>query len=475
MLEAFSSEVTQDDWSQADVLGWVYQYYNTDANAELKKLKNKTTGFKYKPDDIPIANQFYTPHWVVRVLTDNTLGRLWLEAQDRLPRLESDPYRLAEARKGVPHAAKEPEAFKTWLLEEPDPLTDQTVDRLCRFLVPLPSQPLPRAKKGPREIKVLDPACGSGHFLLYAFDVLFAMYREAEPDFDPREIPALILAENLFGVDIDLRAAQLAAFMLYLKARATLARIDPEASLEVRGLNIIVADAHVGNGPRKATFLDRYKDAPEVRQLYAKILSDLDHTNVLGSLLKVRTEFESLFGRVREAKKKDADWAPTGQQVLLDVTRQKELIDTFRSLSGRSWTIGELLDDLRAFERESAPSKDVGGAAVRDRPRKERWYWWEVQLSRASPPQARAPRLGDSWSQAARSRGAPPRGDRAPARSRARHQCQAGPARHRGLQPVRYLRTRPRPHRTGDRPSPPVRVRLLGSRVEQQSGRGWPG
>src|SRR5262249_44802854 len=151
----------------------------TDANAELKKRK-KTTGFKYKPDDIPIANQFYTPPWVVRVLTDNTLGRLWLEAQGRIPRLERDPYRLTDPRNDIAHAANEPAAFKAWLIDEPDPLTDQTVDRLCRFLVPLASPPLPRARKSPREIKVLDPACGSGHFLLYAFDVLFAMYREAE-------------------------------------------------------------------------------------------------------------------------------------------------------------------------------------------------------------------------------------------------------------------------------------------------------
>src|SRR3989449_3712774 len=89
LLRLFSTEVTEDDWSQPDVLGWVYQYYNTEANAELKRRKNRTTGFKYKPDDIPIANQFYTPHWVVRVLTDNTLGRLWLEMYERLPQLES--------------------------------------------------------------------------------------------------------------------------------------------------------------------------------------------------------------------------------------------------------------------------------------------------------------------------------------------------------------------------------------------------
>ena len=67
LLRLFSTDVTEDDWSQPDVLGWVYQYYNTEANAELKRRKNRTTGFKYKPDDIPIANQFYTPPWVGRL------------------------------------------------------------------------------------------------------------------------------------------------------------------------------------------------------------------------------------------------------------------------------------------------------------------------------------------------------------------------------------------------------------------------
>jgi hypothetical protein len=375
VLRLFSNEVTTEDWSQPDVLGWVYQYYNTEANADLKRRKNRTTGFKYRPDDIPVANQFYTPHWVVRVLTDNTLGRLWLEMQDRLPQLDRTEevrdgksvvgYRLVERRREVPHAATEADDFKAWIAEEADPLRDRTVDRLCRFLVPLPSVPLPRGRKSPRDIKVLDPACGSGHFLLYAFDVLFAMYREAEPDLDARDIPALILERNLFGIDIDLRAAQLAAFNLYLKARTTLASIDPSAQLPLRGLNIVVADAHIGDDSRKDAFLDRYRADPEIQALYRKVLSDLDHTNALGSLIKVRAEFETLFGRIREAKQRKpqppADAWPTPRQgVLIDTSPQLELRSAYRSTSGRTWTISELLDELRAFEAEAAPTQDVG-------------------------------------------------------------------------------------------------------------------
>lgn len=374
LLRLFSTEVTQADWAQPDILGWVYQYYNTEANAALKRLKNRTASFKYRPDDIPIANQFYTPHWVVRVLADNTLGRLWLEMQNRLPRLEHQDgatdgggtaggYSLVERRRDVSHARDAAEAFRAWILEEPDPQQDGTVDRLCRFLVPLPSIAPPRVAKPVREIRVLDPACGSGHFLLYAFDLFFAMYREAEPDLDIRMIPALILEHNLFGIDIDLRAAQLTAFSLYLKARTTLAAIDAKAQLDLRRLNIVVADAHINDDPRKTAFLDRFRHDPEIQELYRKVLADLDHTNALGSLIKVRTEFETLFGRIqqsREKARKAAEAFDPAQPVLVETSSQLGLRETYRGYSGRTWTIRELLDELRLFEAEVTPSQDIG-------------------------------------------------------------------------------------------------------------------
>ena len=377
ILGLFSVDVPNEDWREPDVLGWVYQYYNTEANAELKRRKARTTGFQYTADDIPIANQFYTPHWVVRVLTDNTLGRLWLESRERVPLLEASAPRAGEAQEakpshtlretriGIPHAGDAPDAFRAWLNGTPDPIAGETVDQLCRFLVPLPSRPIPRPRKRARELRVIDPACGSGHFLLYAFDVLFAIYREDEPDLDPREIPALILQNNLFGIDIDLRAAQLAAFDLYLKARETLFAIDPDAALTVQRLNIVIADAHIGKDPRRETFLDRYKDDPEIRQLYSKVLEALDNTNALGSLIKVRTEFEGLFRGVQEAqgrkaKAQEAAWSASGQLTLVDGGPQVKFEEKFRSHSGRQWTLDELLEELRGFESEVAPGQDIG-------------------------------------------------------------------------------------------------------------------
>lgn len=377
ILGLFSVDVPNEDWREPDVLGWVYQYYNTEANAELKRRKARTTGFQYTADDIPIANQFYTPHWVVRVLTDNTLGRLWLESRERVPLLNTSAHATGEAqeakpsctllenRLGVPHAGDAPDAFREWLNGTPDPIAGETVDQLCRFLVPLPSRPIPRPRKRARELRVIDPACGSGHFLLYAFDVLFAIYREDEPDLDPREIPALILQNNLFGIDIDHRAAQLAAFDLYLKARETLFAIDPEAPLKLQRLNIVIADAHIGDDPRRATFLDRFKDDPEIRQLYGKVLEALDNTNALGSLIKVRTEFEGLFRGVQEAhgrkaRAQEAAWSASGQLTLVDGGPQVKFEEKFRSHSGRQWKLDELLEELRGFESEVAPGQDIG-------------------------------------------------------------------------------------------------------------------
>ncbi len=370
VLALFSDEengVTTADWSEPDVLGWVYQYYNTEANAELKRRKNRTTGFKYAPDDIPIANQFYTPHWVVRVLVDNSLGRLWLESRGRSPSLLGQPgaWTLDERRRDAPHPLHAGDEFRAWIAEEPEPLRDRTVDRLCRYLVPLPSVAPPRAPIRARDVRVLDPACGSGHFLLYAFDVLLAMYKEDEPDLDPREIPALILERNLFGIDIDLRAAQLAAWSLYLKARSALRAIDPSAPLELSALNIVVADAHLGDDPRKRDFLARFREEPELQELYRTVLDGLDHTNVLGSLLKVRGEFEKLFGRVDEARATKAGknrerLEEAGQRRLFNLAPATQRKTFTTGGTNRSFTLDDLLLELREFEQATATGQDIG-------------------------------------------------------------------------------------------------------------------
>ena len=180
ILARLRDAMPEDDCQDVEIIGWLYQFYISEKKdqvfAALKKNK------KIEAENIPAATQLFTPHWIVRYLVENSLGRLWL--------LNRPGSKLAE-RMDYYIAPEEPE-------------TD--------FL-----------KIGkPEEIKVCDPACGSGHMLTYAFDLLYAIYEEEGYEAD--RIPALILANNLTGVEIDDRAGALAAFALAMKAAAKLGR-----------------------------------------------------------------------------------------------------------------------------------------------------------------------------------------------------------------------------------------------------------
>jgi len=159
-----------------EVIGWLYQFYISEKKDEvfdgLKKNK------KITPENIPAATQLFTPHWIVRYLVENSLGRLWLlnRPGSKLA-LQMDYY-------------IKPEQAETDFL------------RIAK----------------PEEIKICDPACGSGHMLTYAFDLLYAIYEEE--GYEPAEIPEKILTNNLYGIEIDERAGELAAFALTMKARA---------------------------------------------------------------------------------------------------------------------------------------------------------------------------------------------------------------------------------------------------------------
>ncbi|WP_334063351.1 BREX-1 system adenine-specific DNA-methyltransferase PglX [Limimaricola cinnabarinus] len=180
ILAELRKVMTEDACQDVEIIGWLYQFYISEKKdqvfAGLKKNQKITA------ENIPAATQLFTPHWIVRYLVENSLGRLWL-----LNRPES---RLAE-RMDYYIAPEEPE-------------TD--------FL---------KITK-PEEIRICDPAAGSGHMLTYAFDLLYAIYEEE--GYDATEIPALILTHNLTGVEIDDRAGALAAFAVAMKAAAKLGR-----------------------------------------------------------------------------------------------------------------------------------------------------------------------------------------------------------------------------------------------------------
>src|SRR5690554_4655627 len=167
--------LTTEACKDVEVIGWLYQYYISERKDEVFKGFKK--GKKAGPREIPAATQLFTPHWIVRYLVENSLGRLWMLNHPRSCLVDKMEYYIASNQ------------------EEQD------------FL---------RISK-PEEIKVCDPACGSGHMLTYAFDLLYAMYEEQ--GYSPSSIPSLILENNLYGIEIDKRAGELAAFALTMKAR----------------------------------------------------------------------------------------------------------------------------------------------------------------------------------------------------------------------------------------------------------------
>ncbi|HPH97289.1 MAG TPA: BREX-1 system adenine-specific DNA-methyltransferase PglX [Anaerolineaceae bacterium] len=171
LREVMTPETCQD----VEVIGWLYQYYISERKDEVFEALKQNQ--KIEAEDIPAATQLFTPHWIVRYLVENSLGRLWM-------------------------------------LNRPQ---SRLVDRMEYYIRPVEEETDFLRISSPEEIKICDPACGSGHMLTYAFDLLYAIYEEE--GYAVTEIPGLILKHNLYGIEIDERAGALAAFALTMKAR----------------------------------------------------------------------------------------------------------------------------------------------------------------------------------------------------------------------------------------------------------------
>jgi hypothetical protein len=171
---AFRSSISDEDCEEVEIIGWLYQFYISEKKDDVMARKKAVP-----TEDIPAVTQLFTPHWIVRYLVENSLGRLWLRSRPNSRLREHMPY----------------------YVEDPD---RQTPTESLTVVVA-------------EEIKLLDPACGSGHMLTYAFDLLVKIYEEE--GYTPSEIPEKILTHNLFGLEICPRAAQLAQFALVCKAR----------------------------------------------------------------------------------------------------------------------------------------------------------------------------------------------------------------------------------------------------------------
>jgi hypothetical protein len=241
-------------WAEDEVLGWVYQYYSAEEK-ETVYAKLRGGGRIEQPEELAAATCLYTERYMVDFVLQNTLGSLWMDmaAGTQLPNHWSyfaRPHERDSRRK--------------------DP---QLPDRL-------------------RDVTILDPACGSGHFLARAFDLLLDMYREEGLEV-PEEIPHLILERNLHGVDIDLRAVQISALRLYLKA-CELAGGD----FRPRRMNLVSADV-VLPPVLPAQLLDRFKGDLGVQDLMRTIWSELKNAPKLGSLLHPERRVDVLLAQRR--------------------------------------------------------------------------------------------------------------------------------------------------------------------------------
>lgn len=170
--------MTDDDCQNVEVMGWLYQFYITDRKDDAEKKKSKKGGLK--SDEQAAATQLFTPHWVVRYMVENSLGRIWMTLHPESRLIDKMPYFIAT----------------------PEGQTDT----------------IPEDIHSVQDIRFIDPCMGSGHILVYAFDLFCKMYEEE--GYQTREIPALILQNNIFGLDIDRRCYQLASFALTMKGRA---------------------------------------------------------------------------------------------------------------------------------------------------------------------------------------------------------------------------------------------------------------
>ena len=180
--QSFVSDIrkgmSDEDCQNVEIMGWLYQFYITDRKADAEVKKTKKGGLK--SDEQAAATQLFTPHWVVRYMVENSLGRTWMTLHPDSRLKEEMPY----------------------YIPTPEGQTDT----------------IPEDIHSVSDIKFIDPCMGSGHVLVYAFDLFCKMYEEE--GYQTREIPSLILTNNIYGIDIDPRCKQLAAFALTMKARA---------------------------------------------------------------------------------------------------------------------------------------------------------------------------------------------------------------------------------------------------------------
>ncbi len=305
VIELLCSNIDEESWKQDEIIGWIYQYFNDKEKDDVfDRLYNKKQ--KIKVEDIPAATQLFTPDWIVDWIVDNSLGSLW-----------------DEIKQGK------------------------------------------REYKKVEDIKLLDPCCGSGHFLVKAFDLFYEMYVE-EGIYTKEEIPYKILENNIYGIDIDLRAVQLTGLILFIKVKSSLKENGYDTNTKGKlSVNLVCADSILLNGNRLADLKEKHRNNKTILKMIEIIYEEFEDVRLKGSLIQPEKKLFPLFeefknrtvkkelSKAKRTKKKQTK----GQENLFE----EHILSFSEYKSQRDFTKEEreLMSSLDAIYSEAIKANDI--------------------------------------------------------------------------------------------------------------------
>lgn len=286
------ADIPEADWTdQVQIIGWLYQYYNTELKDDTFALLKKNV--KITKERIPSATQLFTPDWIVRYMVENSLGRIYVDKRknegiyadgrglDEMTWHEAESERIATEK-----LIADKMGWKYYLpeAEQTQEVRKQLDEIQAEF-----------ANLDVKDIKVIDPCMGSGHILVYAFDVLMQIYEAT--GYSQRDAAQSILENNLYGLDIDDRAAQLAYFAVMMKARQYDRRIFS------RGIQPHVYAIVESNGLDSSSVEYFTNNDPKLKKDFGTLMDELRDAKEYGSILNIaQVDFSALYGRVEEVR-----------------------------------------------------------------------------------------------------------------------------------------------------------------------------
>jgi len=410
-------EATDELFEAGDAPGWAYQFWNAEEKDRVFEKLRTEKGAKIEGADLIPATQLYTEPYMVKFLVQNSLGALWAGMYPATKLPDSWEYYVRDADRTLPVQADPPPFEPTkapkpsadsWARPNPKLYAEADIVAYARTLaakvpgvdcggfIDLRNQLLdavikpelakltslnqeickawdrewparrPKLKKPAADITFLDPACGSGHFLLEAFDLLYAMYEEEGILATPEEICASILSHNLFGIDIDERAIQISVAALWMHALKLAPTLKQDA---VTGLgdHIIAANLSLPRGrAHPAEFLAKHPEDAELRPALEAVFRGLADANQLGTLLRIEEPVQEELRRRKEEEDRRAETVLRKAQTKLDFMSEQLVLSVSASRDYAAWE-HDVLNRLKEhFRQEAGVSDPVQGFFGRD-------------------------------------------------------------------------------------------------------------